>query len=44
MPEGQSWTFWQYSWRGAVAGISAPEVDLNVFNGDAKALALLSQP
>jgi len=43
MPEGESWTFWQYSWHGSVGGISS-EVDLDVFNGDEQALALLARP
>jgi lysozyme len=45
MPAGESWTFWQYGWHGSVAGIAAgTEVDLDVFNGDAQALARLAQP
>ena len=40
MPAGESWTFWQYSWHGSVDGIgTGPEVDLDVFSGDAQALA-----
>jgi GH25 family lysozyme M1 (1,4-beta-N-acetylmuramidase) len=45
MPAGEDWTFWQYSWYGAVPGIPAgSEVDLDVFDGDAKALSRLAQP
>ena len=44
MPSGTSWTFWQYSWHGTVSGISGGEVDLDVFDGDAQALAALAKP
>jgi lysozyme len=43
MPAGRDWAFWQYSWHGSVPGIGA-ETDLDVFNGDAKALSLLTRP
>jgi lysozyme len=43
MPSGASWTFWQYSFRGALPGIGGA-VDLDVFNGDAGALAELARP
>jgi len=43
MPAGESWTFWQYSWHGKVAGIPA-ETDLDAFGGDAAALSRLAQP
>jgi lysozyme len=42
MPAGVGWDFWQYAWHGTVDGIGS-EVDLDVFNGDARALSLLSQ-
>ena len=37
---GIEWTFWQYSDRGRLKGYKGEEtyIDLNVFNGDAKAL------
>jgi len=39
MPMGwPTWTFWQYSGKGRVAGIDA-QVDLDVFNGTAQELA-----
>jgi lysozyme len=45
MPAGADWAFWQYSWHGVVSGVPAgSEVDLDVFDGDAKALSQLSQP
>ena len=34
LPDGRTWTFWQYSNRGRLDGIETP-VDLNVFRGDA---------
>lgn len=37
-PEYSHWTFWQYSEKGTVSGISGP-VDLNYFSGDAKTLS-----
>lgn len=38
LPAGKDrWTIWQYSDKGRVPGIQGP-VDLNYFNGDAKAL------
>jgi lysozyme len=43
MPAGTDWTFWQYSWNGKVPGI-APETDLDVFNGDARAFSRLARP
>jgi len=36
----EKWTFWQFSARGKVPGISTP-VDLNVFNSSADAFSLL---
>ncbi len=42
LPSGWSdWMFWQYSNKGAISGISG-NVDLDVFNGDASALATAS--
>lgn len=43
MPDGSSWTMWQYGWHGTVAGISS-EVDLDVFNGTSEMLADMTQP
>lgn len=43
IPGGAAWTFWQYSWHGAVAGISS-QTDLDAFSGDAAALAGLAAP
>lgn len=43
MPDGQSWTFWQYSFEGKIAGIDAG-VDLDVFDGDPQTLASLGRP
>ena len=41
LPKGLStWRFWQYSMSGHVSGIDSA-VDLNRFNGDAKALSAL---
>ena len=39
---GNNWTFWQYSWTGKVTGMPS-DVDLDVFNGDASALAALTK-
>lgn len=38
LDDGKPWVFWQYSHKGRVAGI-AGDVDENVFNGPASALA-----
>ncbi len=37
-PDARTWTFWQHSHRGRVAGIRG-NVDLNVFHGDSAAFA-----
>lgn len=39
----RAWTFWQYSEFGTVAGVGTVSVDMNYFNGDAKALQALAQ-
>jgi len=43
LPDGSSWTMWQYGWHGQVAGIPG-EVDLDVFNGTPEMLASLTGP
>ncbi|MCX5789076.1 MAG: GH25 family lysozyme [Elusimicrobia bacterium] len=42
VPSGLTWTFWQYSFKGRVAGIDG-EVDLDVFAGDRQQLAALAR-
>lgn len=40
-PSGDNWTFWQYHNKGRVDGV-AGNVDLNVFNGEQRALLELT--
>lgn len=44
VPGGEAWTFWQYDWHAKVPGISAGEVDRDVFAGTPQDLAALRAP
>lgn len=45
LPGGwKTWTFWQYSWTGKLAGIRGNVVDMDRFNGDLGALRAWAHP
>ncbi len=43
LPDNRAWTFWQFSYKGQVAGI-AGDVDMDVYNGPAQQFAKLENP